>query len=67
MLCSVCFFWFVIFRFLCLSSFFFFSFLNVKKNVGLFCQQGSAQKAVASSDDIKDALFRNAGYGGKCL
>ncbi|XP_008440500.2 transcription factor bHLH93 isoform X1 [Cucumis melo] len=30
-------------------------------------EQGSAQKAVASSDDIKDALFRNAGYGGKCL
>ncbi|CAK9320526.1 unnamed protein product [Citrullus colocynthis] len=31
------------------------------------CSEGSAQKAVASSDDIKESLFRNAGYGGKCL
>ncbi|KAG7034243.1 Transcription factor bHLH93 [Cucurbita argyrosperma subsp. argyrosperma] len=30
-------------------------------------EQGSGEKAVASSDDIKEALFRNAGYGGKCL
>ncbi|XP_038882570.1 transcription factor bHLH93-like isoform X2 [Benincasa hispida] len=31
------------------------------------CSEGSAQKALASSDVIKEALFRNAGYGGKCL
>ncbi|XP_022963425.1 transcription factor bHLH93 [Cucurbita moschata] len=31
------------------------------------CSEGSSQKAVPSSDDIKEALFRNAGYGGKCL
>ncbi|XP_022132867.1 transcription factor bHLH93 isoform X2 [Momordica charantia] len=31
------------------------------------CSEGSAQKAVASSEDVKEALFRNAGYGGNCL
>lgn len=42
-------------------------FLNEKMLCFFFCQQGSAQRAVANSDDIKEALFRNAGYGGKCL
>ena len=42
-------------------------FLNETMLVLFLCQQGSSQKAVPSSDDIKEALFRNAGYGGKCL
>ncbi|KAJ4963154.1 hypothetical protein NE237_023093 [Protea cynaroides] len=31
------------------------------------CSEEMEQRAVISSEDIKQALFRNAGYGGKCL
>ncbi|KAM3342302.1 transcription factor bHLH93 [Capsicum galapagoense] len=31
------------------------------------CSEGMEQGGVVSSEDIKQALFRNAGYGGRCL
>lgn len=31
------------------------------------CSEELEQRAVLSSEDIKEALFRNAGYGGRCL
>ncbi|XP_010935191.1 transcription factor BHLH3 [Elaeis guineensis] len=31
------------------------------------CSEDVEQRAVISSDEIKQALFRNAGYGGRCL
>ncbi|XP_020677673.1 transcription factor bHLH93 isoform X1 [Dendrobium catenatum] len=31
------------------------------------CSENMEQRAVMSSEDIKQALFRNAGYGGKCM
>ncbi|XVF61457.1 hypothetical protein PTKIN_Ptkin08bG0130900 [Pterospermum kingtungense] len=31
------------------------------------CSDGADQRTLTSSEDIKQALFRNAGYGGKCL
>lgn len=31
------------------------------------CSQSSEGRAMASSEDIKQALFRNAGYGGRCM
>ncbi|KAK9270545.1 hypothetical protein L1049_026126 [Liquidambar formosana] len=31
------------------------------------CSEDSEQGALMSSEDIKQALFRNAGYGGRCL
>lgn len=31
------------------------------------CSEEMGQRSIMSSEDIKQALFRNAGYGGKCL
>ncbi|XP_022772266.1 transcription factor bHLH93-like [Durio zibethinus] len=31
------------------------------------CSEDLEQKSLISSDDIKQALFKNAGYGGRCL
>ncbi|XP_057491449.1 transcription factor bHLH93 [Actinidia eriantha] len=31
------------------------------------CSEGVQQRTIISSQDIKQALFRNAGYGGRCL
>ncbi|XP_052188457.1 transcription factor bHLH93-like [Diospyros lotus] len=31
------------------------------------CSEEVEQRAIISSEDIKQALFRNAGYGGRCL
>ncbi|KAI8015717.1 Transcription factor bHLH93 [Camellia lanceoleosa] len=31
------------------------------------CSEEMEQRAMLSSEDIKQALFRNAGYGGRCL
>ncbi|KAL4644457.1 hypothetical protein ACB092_02G166800 [Castanea dentata] len=31
------------------------------------CSEGAEQQTFVSSEDIKQALFRNAGYGGRCL
>ncbi|XP_042991281.1 transcription factor bHLH93-like [Carya illinoinensis] len=31
------------------------------------CSEGTQQRALVSSEEIKEALFRNAGYGGRCL
>ncbi|XP_062143971.1 transcription factor bHLH93-like [Alnus glutinosa] len=31
------------------------------------CSEGAQERALISSEDIKQALFRNAGYGGRCL
>ncbi|XAR48470.1 hypothetical protein NMG60_11031296 [Bertholletia excelsa] len=31
------------------------------------CSEEVDQRAIVSSEDIKQALFRNAGYGGRCL
>ncbi|KAJ4967079.1 hypothetical protein NE237_018928 [Protea cynaroides] len=31
------------------------------------CSEEMEQRAIISSEDIKQALFRNAGYGGRCL
>ncbi|CAK9157907.1 unnamed protein product [Ilex paraguariensis] len=31
------------------------------------CSEDLEQRAIVSSEDIKQALFRNAGYGGRCL
>ncbi|KAL5556668.1 hypothetical protein UlMin_038904 [Ulmus minor] len=31
------------------------------------CSEGAQQRTVISSEDIKQSIFRNAGYGGRCL
>ncbi|PSR99968.1 Transcription factor bHLH93 like [Actinidia chinensis var. chinensis] len=31
------------------------------------CSEGLEQRAIFSSEEIKQALFRNAGYGGRCI
>ncbi|GMY12032.1 transcription factor bHLH93-like [Fagus crenata] len=31
------------------------------------CSEGDEQRTFLSSEDVKQALFRNAGYGGRCL
>ncbi|KAK9949288.1 hypothetical protein M0R45_004821 [Rubus argutus] len=31
------------------------------------CSEGAEQRTMINSEDIKQALFRNAGYGGRCL
>ncbi|XP_030528688.1 transcription factor bHLH93-like [Rhodamnia argentea] len=31
------------------------------------CSEGLEQRSLVSSEDMKQALFRNAGYGGRCL
>ncbi|XP_044490117.1 transcription factor bHLH61-like isoform X2 [Mangifera indica] len=31
------------------------------------CSEAAEQRTLVTSEDIKQALFRNAGYGGKCL
>ncbi|KAH7520385.1 hypothetical protein FEM48_Zijuj08G0138300 [Ziziphus jujuba var. spinosa] len=31
------------------------------------CSEGAEQSTLISSEEIKEALFRNAGYGGRCL
>ncbi|KAM6564034.1 hypothetical protein CsatB_024032 [Cannabis sativa] len=31
------------------------------------CSEGAQQRTLISSEDIKQAIFRNAGYGGRCL
>ncbi|CAN1787437.1 Transcription factor bHLH93 [Linum perenne] len=31
------------------------------------CSQDDERRSVMSSEDIKQALFRTAGYGGRCL
>ncbi|XP_057949651.1 transcription factor bHLH61-like isoform X2 [Malania oleifera] len=31
------------------------------------CSEVAEQRAIFSSEDVKQALFRNAGYGGRCL
>ncbi|XAR51446.1 hypothetical protein NMG60_11006078 [Bertholletia excelsa] len=31
------------------------------------CSEGEEQRTLISSEDIKQALYRNAGYGGRCL
>ncbi|KAJ0025275.1 hypothetical protein Pint_08548 [Pistacia integerrima] len=31
------------------------------------CSEETEQRTLISSEDIKQALFRNAGYGGRCL
>ncbi|ONI02609.1 hypothetical protein PRUPE_6G210200 [Prunus persica] len=31
------------------------------------CSEGAEQRTLLSPEDIKQALFRNAGYGGRCL
>ncbi|PSR87865.1 Transcription factor bHLH93 like [Actinidia chinensis var. chinensis] len=31
------------------------------------CSEGVQQRTIISSQDIKEALFRNSGYGGRCL
>ncbi|XP_062100914.1 transcription factor bHLH93-like [Humulus lupulus] len=31
------------------------------------CSEGAQERTLISSEDIKQAIFRNAGYGGRCL
>ncbi|PON97112.1 Basic helix-loop-helix transcription factor [Trema orientale] len=31
------------------------------------CSEGAQQRTLINSEDIKQAIFRNAGYGGRCL
>lgn len=35
-------------------------------SVQALCFEGLQQQAITSSEDIKQALFKNAGYGGRC-